>query len=154
MPFDPEQFRRRFPGRPFPDIRFRSERERWEADQALAARYGPRLGGPPDGGLLWTLFDRARPLNVAPAPASEAFHLTPLLGLYELRAGPEVCLDWYMGEQVAVGFRDLVGSFGAFWQPGADDMALFPGSCDWVLYFTRDGGVRLLRADEGWWEQE
>lgn len=156
MPFDPEQFRRRYPGRAFPDVRFRSERERWAADRALAGRYGPAAGDSPDGGRLWALFDRARPLDVAgaTAPAADAFYLTQLLGLYELHSGAEVCLDWYMGEQMAVGFRDLVASFDAFWRPGVDDMALFPESYDWVLYFTRDGGVRLLRGDEGWWEQE
>jgi hypothetical protein len=140
MPFDPDQFRRRYPGRAFPELRFCSERQRWDADRQLAAALHPSSA--PSENVLWELFDRAAPLAV------QSPDLGRLLALCELPANAELYVDWYLGDQARVTSRDLLDSFDAYWEAGADDVAVFDDSFEWVLYFTRDGGVRLLRAGE------
>ena len=144
MPFNPEHFRRRYPNRALPDLRFRPEQARWETGRRLAGRFGLALDGS-DASPVWELFDRAVTLET-PGPGSEQFYLTLLLGTYEIAAPATLYLDWYSGEQVEVAFRELLGFFNGFWEPTADDLAVFDDSCDWVLYFTRSGEVRLARS--------
>jgi hypothetical protein len=141
VPFDPDQFRRRYPGRAFPELRFCSERQRWDADRHLAAALNPSPA--PSENVLWELFDRAAPLAVQ---SPDVGHL---LALYELPANGDLYVDWYLGDQAQVDSRDLLHFFDAYWEAGTDDLAVFDDSFEWVLYFTRDGGARLLRADEG-----
>ena len=121
-------------------MRFCSERQRWDADRQLAAALHPSPARCEN--VLWELFDRAAPLAV------HSLDLGHLLALYELPANGELYVDWYLGDQARVASRDLLDSFDAYWEAGADDVAVFDDSFEWVLYFTRDGGVRLLRAGE------
>jgi hypothetical protein len=139
MSFDPDQFRRRYPGRAFPELQFCSERQRWDADRHLAALHPAPA---PSENVLWELFDRAAPLAV------RSRDLTHLLAIYDIPANGELYVDWYLGDQARVAGRDLLDSFDAYWEAGADDVAVFDDSFEWVLYFTRDGGARLLRTAE------
>src|SRR4051794_38858330 len=98
MPFNPEHFRRRFPGRPLPDLRFRPERERWAVARRLAARFGLGAGGTGDS-PVWEPFDAAVMLEAAAAgPAdADAFELMPLFDACDVAPRPVVYLDWYSG---------------------------------------------------------
>jgi hypothetical protein len=149
MPFDPDHFRQTYPGRAFPELRFCAERQRWHTDRQLAACFRAAAGDSEN--VLWDLFDRAMPLDVT---ASATLRLGSLLAQHEIEAGVALYIDWYLGEQAQVARGEMIASFDAYWQKGVDDMAVFDDSFAWVFYFTRDGGVRLLRADEPPEEQE
>ena len=143
VPFDPDRFRQNYPGRAFPELRFCAERRRWLSDRKLAASFG-RAGGNA-GNVLWGLFDSAAPLAMN---ARQAGDFGQMLARYGIAADGDVYLDWYLGDQARVGWGDLLSCFDAYWQKGVDDMAVFDDSFEWVLYLTRDGGVRLLRPGE------
>jgi hypothetical protein len=143
MPFNPEHFRRRYPGRPLPDIRFRPERRRWGTGRRLARHFG-QPGDGSDASPVWELFDRSVPLGI---PSPSPLDLTPLFDEYGIPTRSRVYLDWYSGDGAEVDLPELLGSFPGLWEPG-DDLALFDDSCEWVLYFTR-GEVRLARPAGG-----
>jgi hypothetical protein len=150
VPFDPDHFRREYPGKAFPDLRFCSDRERWEAKRRLADRFDRRAGD------LWELFDRAKPLDGVGEPGLPAnlLFLRVQGGIEDIPREAPVFLDWYLGEQASVPYGQLSEYFNALWQPDVDDLAVFDDSFEWVLYFTRDGGARLLNADVTGPEQE
>jgi hypothetical protein len=149
MPFDPDHFRKKYPGRAFPEMRFCADPQRWRTDRQLAAAFG--AGAAHSENVLWNLFDRAAPVATG---AVETPDVGRLLALYEIPAKDDLYVDWYLGDQAQVSRRDMLTSFDAYWQEGVDDMAVFDDSFEWVFYFTRDGGVRLLRADHVAEEQE
>ena len=129
MPFEPEQFRRRYPGRPFPDIRFRSEPHRWTLEQRIAAAVGRPGSGADDreGSAVWGYFDAAAPVDTL-GSARPGVDLAAAAADCGLPAGGRVYVEWYSGDQIDVPFRDLADYFPAFWQAGADDLAVFDDS--------------------------
>lgn len=169
MPFDADRFRKLYPRRPYPDVRFLSERARYAAGRRLAEHLGRAVqegeddeggderGNADDGdmGLPWGGFDRAAPVAGADVGTGDGagpglgLDLSGVLAACDLPApGPLVHVEWYTGDGIEVPSADLAGFFPAFWQEGQDDLAVFDASCDWILYITRAGQVRLLHA--GW----
>jgi hypothetical protein len=145
VPFHPEQFRTRYPGRSFPDLRYCPDRDRDQASRQLIARLGLSTSHvDPEIGPIWQHYDAARVIGTI-GHALPGMDLAVVAAEAGVFPDGEVRIDWYAGEQLIVDFRDLADRFFAFWEPGNDDVAIFTDTSDWLLFVTRTAEVRMIR---------
>jgi hypothetical protein len=137
--FKIENFKREYPGRPFPIFRSLSEAETSDVREALGAAAEVAISSDL---LAFTRAICARGKTITISASEASFDLCATLGVLGIRPRPRLLVNWYRFDNIdEMELLDLRQYFSDIWYPGVDDIDLFDRTYDWIVSIRHDGQI-------------